>query len=268
MKALDLDINELLHRLPDSGILQFMGQRVLLFDALALGLLREELIATLGINAARGILTRFGYAHGWRTAEVLRRDHPELFKDSWAGPHLHTLFGLLTADSNIRSRGEENEPLTVATWHDSYEVEQYHLHYGESNEPVCWTLTGFASGYVSNRTEREVYFLETSCCGMGDSVCRIEARFKEEWGKEVESQLSYFHMESVDATLAELTTKIKDIEKQLQQKQRQLKSLDSNDETPCISCRSQAILKTVDMAKRIAKVDSSVVISGDTGVGK
>lgn len=268
MKALDLDLNELLYRLPDSGILQFMGQRVLLFDALALGLLREELINTLGISAARGILTRFGYAHGWRTAETLRNDHPELFKDSWTGPHLHTLYGLVTPETSIRTDGEGSEPLVKGTWHDSYEAEQHMLHFGVAKEATCWTLTGFASGYVSNRTGREVYFLETACCGKGDPICKIEARFKEKWGKDVESQLSYYRMESVDAVLSELTIKLKEIERQLKQKQQQLTSLDSNEDTPCISCRSQAILKTVDMAKRIAKVDSSVVISGDTGVGK
>ena len=39
-----------------------------LIDAVALGLLRRELIETVGMTAARGVLTRFGYAHGWRTA--------------------------------------------------------------------------------------------------------------------------------------------------------------------------------------------------------
>ena len=36
------------------------GERVLLCDAGAMGVLRRELIATLGTTAARGVLTRFG----------------------------------------------------------------------------------------------------------------------------------------------------------------------------------------------------------------
>jgi len=268
MRALDLDLRELLTTTPNSGIIQFMGQRVLLFDALALGLLREELISNLGVNVARGILTRFGYAHGWRTAEILRRDNPDLFKDVWTGPHLHALHGLVTPDEHSRTDGEGDEPLVTGIWHDSYEAEQHRLHFGVADEPTCWTLTGFASGYVSNRTGREVYFLETACCGMGSPICRVEGRFKEKWGKAFEEQLSYYHMESVDAVLAELTTKLKGVEKQLEQRQRQLSCFDLDEDLPCGSCRSPVMRKTVDMAKRIARTDSSVVISGETGVGK
>jgi two-component system response regulator HydG len=53
MRAADLDIDELLHVLPEAGINTFAGERVLLLDALALGLLRKELIDTLGVTAAR-----------------------------------------------------------------------------------------------------------------------------------------------------------------------------------------------------------------------
>lgn len=268
MRAQDLDLRELLTTTSESGVIQFMGQRVLIFDALALGLLREELIDTLGIHTARGILTRFGYAHGWRTAEMLRRDYPELFKDAYTGPHLHSLCGLMTPGTTIRSDGEGKAPLVEGTWHDSYEAEQHQLHFGTADEPTCWTLTGFASGYVSNRTGREVYFLEKACCGMGDPVCKIEGRFKEMWDESYASQLSYYNQKSFDTVLSELTSKLKSVEKQLKHRQRQLSCFDIDDDLPCVSCRSPAMRKTAELAKRIAGTDSSVVISGETGVGK
>ena len=71
MRATDLEPAALLEFDSSSGIIQFAGQRVLLLDAVALGLLRRELIQTLGTSAARSVLTRFGYAHGWRTAETM-----------------------------------------------------------------------------------------------------------------------------------------------------------------------------------------------------
>ena len=46
MRAADLDIHELLHFVPECGLITFAGERVLLLDAVALGLLR------LGIGAA------------------------------------------------------------------------------------------------------------------------------------------------------------------------------------------------------------------------
>ena len=100
MRAADLDIHELLHFVPEGGLITFAGERVLLLDAVALGLLRKELIETLGATAARAVLTRFGYAHGWRVAETLRKGFPWDSEDEWraAGARLHTLQGLVRAE--------------------------------------------------------------------------------------------------------------------------------------------------------------------------
>src|ERR1700747_3864440 len=95
MRAADLDIHELLHFSPEGGRITFAGERVLLLDAGALGLLRRELIETLGATAARAVLTRFGYAHGWRVAETLRKGFPWDNEDEWgaAGGRLPPLRG-------------------------------------------------------------------------------------------------------------------------------------------------------------------------------
>src|SRR5689334_11008770 len=74
VKLADLDLRELLAFEPQGGVIRFAGQRAVILDAVALGLLRKELIETVGVTAARSILSRFGYAHGWRTAESLRRE--------------------------------------------------------------------------------------------------------------------------------------------------------------------------------------------------
>ncbi len=76
MRTADLDLRELLRFEADGGILRFAGERAVLLDAVALGLLRRELIDTLGMSGGRGLLTRFGYAHGRRTAESLRTQFP------------------------------------------------------------------------------------------------------------------------------------------------------------------------------------------------
>ena len=50
------------------GIIRFALQRVLILDTVALGLLRRQLVDTLGAEASRRLLTRLGYAHAGRTA--------------------------------------------------------------------------------------------------------------------------------------------------------------------------------------------------------
>ena len=118
MRAADLDIHELLHFLPEGGIITFAGERVLLLDAVALGLLRRELIDTIGVTAARSVLTRFGYAHGWRVAETLRTGFPWDTEEEWriAGARLHTIQGLVRAEVTHAWRSGAT-PVAEGTWH-------------------------------------------------------------------------------------------------------------------------------------------------------
>lgn len=271
MKVEDLDLRELLSFNPKGGVIQFMGQRALLFDATAMGLLRKELIDTLGTFAARSIFTRFGYAYGWRTAENLQSVLPEVWKEAKgkAGPRFHSLTGLVNVSLNIRSNGEGDEPLIESRWDDSYEAEQHLLHLGRADEPVCWTLVGYASGFVSCVEGREVYFIEDKCCGKGDATCHVVGRFKEKWGPEIEPHLVYYRMESSSEILKELSDKLRCTEKRLKKRQEQLAFLEGVVDTPpLIMAHSEAMRNIVDIGRRIAKVDSSVLITGDSGVGK
>src|SRR5688500_8626509 len=141
MRAADLDLRELLHFDPKGGLIHFGGERALLFDATALGILRMELIQLLGMTAARGVLTRFGYAHGWRTAETLKTAFPWDDDSEWrrAGGRLHTLQGLVVVEPISRASSTEPPAFAESVLHDSYEAEQHLLHLGRSSEPVCWT---------------------------------------------------------------------------------------------------------------------------------
>jgi DNA-binding NtrC family response regulator len=267
MRAADLDIHELLHFAPEGGVITFAGERVLLLDAVALGLLRRELIQTLGMTAARSVLTRFGYAHGWRVAEMLRKGFPWDSEDEWrkAGARLHTIQGLVRAEVthasfNVASPGAEG------IWHDSYEAEQHLLHLGQAEEPVCWTLTGFASGYMSCVFGREIIAIEDRCRGKGDALCRAVVRSKEDWGPELERHLPFYEKACLDSALTYLTDTLKKTERQLRSR-RALRQADSA--TPVgLPASSSAMGRTRDLARRVAQVDSTVLITGESGAGK
>ena len=204
MRAEDLDLRELLAFEPKGGIIRFAGERVLLLDAVALGLLRKELIDSVGLAAARGILTRFGYAHGWRTAESLRSGFPWESEREWriAGGRLHMLQGLVVNEPPAQAAGGP-EPFAESIWHESYEAEQHLLHLGRSDEPVCWTLSGFASGYLSFANGREIYCVEDRCSGKGDPACHLVGRTKEAWGAAIDPHLAFYDKSSVDTVLDE-----------------------------------------------------------------
>jgi DNA-binding NtrC family response regulator len=269
MRARDLDLKELLQFDPDGGILRFASERVLLLDAVALGLLRRELIETLGLTGARAVLTRFGYAHGWRTAETLRSALPWDSEDEWrhAGGRLHTLQGLVRVESPGPQPTDGPKPLGDSVWHDSYEAEQHLLHVGPSDEPVCWTLTGFASGYLSRAHDQEVYCLEERCRGKGDACCRVVGRPLQEWGDAITPHLAFYQKACLDAALSQVTSELRRVERRLRARRQDTRASEPRDVSGFI-LESPAMHRVIDVARRVAQVDSTVLLTGESGVGK
>ena len=267
MEASDLDLKELLQIDAEAGLIRFSGQRALLLDAVALGILRRELIQTLGMAGARGVLTRFGYAHGWRTAESVRDLFPHGDLAAWqeAGARLHSLQGVVKVDIPAP---DQYAALSVIenVWHDSYEAEQHLLHLGQAEEAVCWTLCGFASGYLSCCHGREILCLEDRCQGKGDAVCHVVGRAREDWGAQAAEQLSYYHSSCLNEALVQVTGELKRVEQQLLTRRRTLRGAAA--EVPGGAVRSPAMLQTLDMARRVARSDATVLITGESGVGK
>ena len=66
-----LDLAEVFDFRPDLGIIRFHEQRVVILSAAAMGLLSKALIETLGPEAARRLMMRFGYADGYHDAVSL-----------------------------------------------------------------------------------------------------------------------------------------------------------------------------------------------------
>ena len=270
MQARDLDLRELLDFDPGGGLITFAGERTLLLDAQAMGLLRRELIEAVGATAARCILTRFGYAHGWRAAQSLETDFPWDSSTDWAhaGGYLHTLHGLVVVKPLPWSEDDGPEPLAKCRWEHSYEAEQHRLQLGQSEEPVCWSLCGFASGYLSFCTRQEVICVERSCAGRGDGSCELVGRSAEDWGEEAEPHRAFYDPEAIQAALKQTTRALRTAESQLVERRRELARMVEEAEDAGIVARSPAMRATLDLARRLAKVDSTVLITGESGSGK
>ena len=158
MRTKDLNIKDLLDVDPERGVVRFAGQPAIILDVVAMGLLRKQLVTALGPRAARAVLTRFAYAHGFRTAEALSAEF------TWDTERdLRDAGGLVSAlQGYLALSPDKDDPFSPrgATLISSYEVEQHILHLGRSDAPVCWTLAGFASGYLSCTEGRPIYVLE------------------------------------------------------------------------------------------------------------
>lgn len=264
-----LELKDLLQVDSETKILSCFGQRVIVADVISRGLLRKELIQIFGTYGAKNVLTRYGYAHGWRTAEMLKTQNPALFNATNGGAYLHRLYGLVFTTSITESDSDENAPLISSKLKHSYEAEQHLLHLGKSQEAICWTLTGFASGYESFKRQKDVYFLERKCTGMGDDYCEIEGRYADQWGDILKDQLPFYGMASTNDILMELSNQLISTEEKLARTKHQLSTLENHAKTfHGMLVRSQAMQQIVNLGYRVAKNNMPIVIRGESGVGK
>jgi DNA-binding NtrC family response regulator/predicted hydrocarbon binding protein len=256
---------------PEGGVIRFAGQRALLLDAVAMGLLRKYLVENFGETAARTVLTQFGFAHGWRMAEAMQAQFKWDSSEEWqlAGARIHTLEGLFRVEeSNRGPLSKEGVMLTA-----SYEAEQHLLHFGRSDTPVCWTICGLTSGYISRSSGKEIYVLEDRCLGQGDAACHLIGRTREAWGDEYAEELRFFEAkrleDCLDVSLQRVTETLRAAEQKLRLHRRALVRVAHDIDEPLgIVAKSVAMAQLVDLARRVAKVDSTILITGESGSGK
>ena len=271
MRAENLHHRELLELDQEGGVIRFAGQRALLLDAVAMGLLRKYLVENFGLTAARTVFTQFGFAHGWRMAEAMKAEFKWDSDDDWrdAGLRIHNLEGLFCVKSGSKDPLAK-EGLTLVA---SYEAEQHLLHFGRADAQMCWTICGLMSGYLSRTVGKEIYVLEDRCMGKGDAACHLFGRTREEWGDEHADEVRFYEadrlQDCLDVSLARVTETLKAAERKLREHRRSLVRVARDVEEPLgIIAKSPAMDQLVDLARRVAKVDSTVLITGESGSGK
>jgi two-component system response regulator HydG len=271
MQAKDLDHRELLELDPEGGVVRFAGQRALILDAVAMGLLRKYLVENFGLTAARAVLTQFGFAHGWRMAEAMRSEFNWNSDEDLrlAGPRICALEGLFRIEPGSGDLLAKRGVMLLA----SYEAEQHLLHFGRADEPVCWTICGLTSGYISASSGRETYVLEDRCLGSGHAACHLIGRTREEWGDEHAAELRFFDRarlgECLDVSLQRVMETLKAAERKLRSHRRALVRVAPDGEQPLgVIARGPAMAQLVDLVRRVANVDTTVLITGESGSGK
>jgi two-component system response regulator HydG len=271
VRADDLDHKELLELDAAGGVIRFAGQRALLLDAVAMGLLRKYLVENFGLTAARTVLTQFGFAHGWRMAEAMRAEFRWDSDDEWrsAGTRIHALEGLFRVEPGGHGPLSKTGAMVAA----SYEAEQHLLHFGRSDVPVCWTICGLMSGYLSRIAGKDTYVLEDGCVGTGDAACHLFARSREAWGSEYADELHFFEPsrleDCLEVSLQRVTKTLQAAERKLHRHRRALVRVARDVEEPLgIVATSAAMRQLLELTRRVAKVDSTVLITGESGAGK
>jgi predicted hydrocarbon binding protein len=158
----------------------------IIFSSEGFGLLRKTLYENIGEKRAKILLLQFGYKLGREKALELKQyysDKKELIR--WA-PLTHINLGHVSkVETNGSSILNENGEIifidSIGKWFDSFEADLHTHYHGESNTCACHTLSGYASGYLSEIYEIDIYVVEQSCKAMGYPHCTFEVNTKKQW---------------------------------------------------------------------------------------
>ncbi len=245
----------------ETGQIWLHEHRMLLVHAEAQGTLRKELIETLGIDRARGLLTRMGYTAGVRDAELIRIRNPsasdmEVFM---TGPKLHTLEGKVKVTPiKVEFARGAGTFYGEFLWEDSWEAQWHRRNYGIQAEAICWSQIGYACGYTSAFMGRPILYKETECLGKGDNSCHIIGKPIEEWEDASEYE-RFFNRESIAEQLIDLQTQVVQLRSAIGLKEK----LPSD-----VLGDAPAFRAAYELLKQAGNSQITVLLLGETGVGK
>ncbi|MDK2986436.1 MAG: hypothetical protein PWQ96_2080, partial [Clostridia bacterium] len=173
-------------------LISFEGDRLSIFNNDNMGILRKILIDSLNVERTKKLLIRYGWNCGYMDALKVKK---QLIVNSDKDK---ILFGIIMqymkgiGDIELETFKIDHvrkKCLLKTKIFNSFEAEQ-HLHYcGLCDSPVCWSLMGYAGGYVSALLENYVFFKEIKCLGKGDPYCQLVGKTPDEWGNSIETDI-------------------------------------------------------------------------------
>lgn len=254
------DLRRLLRFEPDSGAIWLGDRRMVLMHTAALAELRQDLMTSVGPEHARRILTRMGYASGVCDAEYARKTRPgEISQDTFlVGPQLFMLEGAAQVTPiKLSFDIQAGQFYGEFSWEHSWEAFAHQQKFGFDEDPACWTLLGYASGYTSAFMGRLILFKETLCAACGADHCQIVGRPIEEW-PDGEAHRVYFNDDSLMEKMEALQSQVEALRS----------TLVPTSQGGRLIGNSTAFRKAYTLMQKVAPTQATVLLTGETGVGK
>ncbi len=256
----DRVLSDRLRFVPDCGVIQLFDQRMLLMHGFSLASLRRELIERLGLDKTREMFTRLGYQQGTEDARALVETE---------GGDIHELLALLPRlremQGFVHNEAVDRMTLNQQTgefwgdyyWQSSWEADAHLKQFGVSGTPACWMMIGYACGATTALMGRPIIWREVECVAMGHARCRVIGQPLDECD-DVAGDLDFLKIEDFVAAPGKRMPKAPNM-------------LNLNNvpaELPDLIGASASFNAAIHLLKRVAPTDATVLLKGESGVGK
>lgn len=257
----DQTIRQALRFEPDEGKILLFDQRMLLVHGFSLANLRREMIERIGLGKTREMFTRNGYQQGAADAQRIRDTQDQDLDGLLAhGPRMREMEGFVRNQvvDKIRFDADTGEFWGDYYWADSWEAQVHKEDFGVGGSPACWMMIGYACGFTTALMGRPVVWREVECVAMGHERCRVIAQPLEDCPDSLDD-LRFLQIEDFVAA-----------PRQRKSARRRVKSDDGSgsESLPDLVGASSGFNRVAHLLKRVAQTSSTVLISGESGVGK
>ncbi|WP_226036068.1 V4R domain-containing protein [Aquibacillus saliphilus] len=174
----------------------------LIFSSESFGLLRETLYQNIGEKRAEIFLIQFGDKLGQEKAIKLKQHHTDKDELVRQATLTHVKLGHVSEVKSsgttvLNKKGEFIFIDAIGQWIDSFEADLHIHNHGKSDTCVCHILSGFASGFLSEIYETDIYVVELTCKAMGYPHCTFEVNTKKHWLQVNPSYIEKFNHQTV-----------------------------------------------------------------------
>ena len=222
--------------------------RVAMIGSAAFANLRRAMFEGLEVQRAQETLHRIGYTEGSDNGRLLQRLQPDTDPASLIDTitDFHSLAGFAESEC-VRLEFDTDRSHFAAEfiWRDSLEAGSRILTDGIGTEPACWMQTGHYSGFFTTITGIPILFREQSCQATGHAHCHVVGRPISEWDDLTAGQDIHLGRHATMHTPGAGVVELGDV-----------------------VGASPAFFAAVQLLDRVASTDATVLLLGETGVGK
>lgn len=187
----------------DNGSIYLDKERVIITSSSVFGTLRKDLIKNIGLDRMKGFLIRYGWNLGVNDANRVQEQPFSSIREILSqGPILHMMKGYTKVKTTYlhidqKADGTVKSVHVAGDWLSSYEAEEHLTQSGPADQPICYTLIGYASGYYSSICGHTVIFKEQSCKANGAQACHYIGKSLHDWDDAIVAELPYYENHTI-----------------------------------------------------------------------